>query len=213
MVNVFFQNEDLLHEKDSLINNYAMAYTVPRQSRKLCYYSPYCDQSRYLTIIELIMCACVCGNRLLERPMSPSPKSQVMFASAFSWIGDFFLVFLAFKLVTLRPLCSIYEYACYERNRDTPSAHALTPAALTSCARVRSLAISRILFEHMSRARRPLIVTTGTRVWTLNPGSNNTNNNRTIYFGIALVHSVSHLYPTTVKRVINSQCGIMQLYK
>ena len=26
----------------------------------------------------------VCGNRLLERLMSPSPKSQVMFASAFS---------------------------------------------------------------------------------------------------------------------------------
>ena len=26
----------------------------------------------------------VCGNRLLERVMSPSPKSQVMFASAFS---------------------------------------------------------------------------------------------------------------------------------
>ena len=26
----------------------------------------------------------VCGNQLLERLMSPSPKSQVMFASAFS---------------------------------------------------------------------------------------------------------------------------------
>ena len=26
----------------------------------------------------------VCGNRLIERLMSPSPKSQVMFASAFS---------------------------------------------------------------------------------------------------------------------------------
>ena len=35
--------------------------------------------------------------------MSPSPKSQVMFASAFSWIGDFF-VFLAFIVFKLRPL-------------------------------------------------------------------------------------------------------------
>ena len=30
------------------------------------------------------VCACVCGNRLLKWLMSPSPKSQVMFASAFS---------------------------------------------------------------------------------------------------------------------------------
>ena len=52
----------------------------------------------------------VCGNRLLERLMSPSPKSQVMFASAFSWICDFF-VFLAFIVVTLRPFCWVYEYA------------------------------------------------------------------------------------------------------
>ena len=36
-----------------------------------------------------------------------------MFASAFSWIGDFF-VFLAFILFTLRPLCWIYEYAWNE---------------------------------------------------------------------------------------------------
>ena len=50
-----------------------------------------------------------------------------------------------------------------------PGAHALTPAALTSCACVRSLAIGWIVFEHMSRARRPLLITTGTRVWTLNP--------------------------------------------
>ena len=40
----------------------------------------------HLTIIELTMWPSgrVCGNRLLERLMSPSPKSQVMFASAFS---------------------------------------------------------------------------------------------------------------------------------
>ena len=35
----------------------------------------------------------VVDRKLLERPMSPSPKSQVMFASAFSWIGDFFRIF------------------------------------------------------------------------------------------------------------------------
>ena len=32
----------------------------------------------------------VVDRKLLERLMSPSPKSQVMFASAFSWIDDFF---------------------------------------------------------------------------------------------------------------------------
>ena len=52
------------------------------------------------------MWSCVCVNRLLKRLMSPSPKSQVMFASAFSWIVDFF-VFLAFIVFTLRPLCWI----------------------------------------------------------------------------------------------------------
>ena len=35
----------------------------------------------------------VLDRKLLERLMSPSPKSQVMFASAFSWIGDFFRIF------------------------------------------------------------------------------------------------------------------------
>ena len=52
-----------------------------------------------LPIIELAMCVCMCvcmyvshvlDRKLLERLMSPSPKSQVMFAPAFSWIGDFF---------------------------------------------------------------------------------------------------------------------------
>ena len=60
--------------------------------------------------------ACACVNRLLERLMSPSPKSQVMFASAFSWIGDFY-VFLAFIVCKLRPLCWIYEYACHTLRR------------------------------------------------------------------------------------------------
>ena len=41
----------------------------------------------HLTIIELTMRPC--GSRLLKRLMSPSPISQVMFASAFSWIDDF----------------------------------------------------------------------------------------------------------------------------
>ena len=42
----------------------------------------------------------VLDRKLLERLMSPSPKSQVMFAPAFSWIGDFFefLGFIFFKL-------------------------------------------------------------------------------------------------------------------
>ena len=35
----------------------------------------------------------VYGNRLLKRLISPPPKSQVMFASAFSWISDFFRIF------------------------------------------------------------------------------------------------------------------------
>ena len=42
----------------------------------------------------------VVDRKLLERLMSPSPKSQVMFASAFSWISDFFefLGFIFFNL-------------------------------------------------------------------------------------------------------------------
>ena len=35
----------------------------------------------------------VIDRKLLERLRSPSPKSQVMFGSAFSWIGDFFQIF------------------------------------------------------------------------------------------------------------------------
>ena len=60
-----------------------------------------------LSILELTMWLavwpCMCGNRPLERLLSPSPKSQVMFESAFSWIDDF-AVFLAFIRFTLRPL-------------------------------------------------------------------------------------------------------------
>ena len=48
-----------------------------------------CYMSGHLPIIELAMCVCmyvshVLDRKLLERLMSPSPKSQVMFASAFS---------------------------------------------------------------------------------------------------------------------------------
>ena len=51
-----------------------------------------------LPIIELAMYVCVyvshvLDRKLLERLMSPSQKSQVMFAPAFSWIGDFFRIF------------------------------------------------------------------------------------------------------------------------
>ena len=81
----------------------------------------------------------VCGNRFLQRLMSPSPESQVMFASAFSCIGDFFRLF---DIHTFYAMATIY----------TPGAHALTPAALTSCAHVWSLVIGWILFEHMSGA-------------------------------------------------------------
>ncbi len=58
--------------------------------------------SDYLPIIELAMCVymyvCmyvshVLDSKLLEPVMSPSPKSHVMLASAFSWIGDFFRIF------------------------------------------------------------------------------------------------------------------------
>ena len=61
-------------------------------------YSMICTDT-HLTIIELVILPSgrvagrVCGNRLLQRMMSPSPKSQVMFASAFSRIGDFFSYF------------------------------------------------------------------------------------------------------------------------
>ena len=53
----------------------------------------------HLPIIELAMWLArmyvshVLDRKLLERLMSPSPKSQVMFAPAFSWIGDFFRIF------------------------------------------------------------------------------------------------------------------------
>ena len=43
---------------------------------------------KYLCVC-VCACACACVNRLLERLMSPSPKSQVMFASAFSFFSYF----------------------------------------------------------------------------------------------------------------------------
>ena len=49
-------------------------------------------------------CQRVCGNRLLKRLMSPSPKSQVMFGP-YSHESVIFFVFLAFLVFTLRPLC------------------------------------------------------------------------------------------------------------
>ena len=49
---------------------------------------------------------CVCGNRHLERRMTPSQKSQVMFASAFSRFGDLFRIvgihsFLRYGMVNI----------------------------------------------------------------------------------------------------------------
>ena len=51
----------------------------------------------YVCIYVCIYVSHVLDTKLLERLMSP--KSQVMFASAFSWIGDFFefLGFIFFK--------------------------------------------------------------------------------------------------------------------
>ena len=74
---------------------------------------------------------CVCGNQLPERLMSPSQKSQVMFASAFSRIDDFFvfLAFIVFKYFLQAGWICTYTLTGY--------------AALTSCARVRNLAIGR----------------------------------------------------------------------
>ena len=45
----------------------------------------------HLTIIKVM--AWPCGSLLPQRLMTPSPKSQVMCASAFSPIGDFFWYF------------------------------------------------------------------------------------------------------------------------
>ena len=39
------------------------------------------------------VCACVCGNMLQERLISPSPKSQVMFAAAHSHESVIFAYF------------------------------------------------------------------------------------------------------------------------
>ena len=54
-------------------------------------------------------CGSVLDRKLLERLMSPSPKSQVMFASAFSWIGDLFfsLEFLGLIFFKLWRVCWI----------------------------------------------------------------------------------------------------------
>ena len=41
-------------------------------------------KSNYDRANDVAVCVSVCVNRLLERLMSPSPKSQVMLASAFS---------------------------------------------------------------------------------------------------------------------------------
>ena len=86
--------------------------------RKMVFFGrAFSKKSNYNRANDLAGCLTVwpCGNRLLKPLMSSSPKSQVMFASTFSWIGDIFrILFLAFILFTLGPLCWIYEYACNE---------------------------------------------------------------------------------------------------
>ena len=56
------------------------------------------------------VCGRVCGNRLLKRLMAPSPKSQVMFASAFSWISDFFRIFGIHSFYATATLLNIWIY-------------------------------------------------------------------------------------------------------
>ena len=86
-----------------------------------------------LNIIELAMCvfiACV-RSATPKWLMSPSPKSQVMFASAFSWIGDFFRIFgihifkvtasllnwlICKMLLLLRVLMTINQNICVVHN-------------------------------------------------------------------------------------------------
>ena len=68
---------------------------------------------KYLNIIELTMWPCgwpcvrVCGNLLLERLMSPSPQSQVMFTSYF-W-HSYFLSYGYFLHTGCTYYCGIHE--------------------------------------------------------------------------------------------------------
>ena len=121
------------------------------------------------------MCACECGNRLLERPMLPSPKSQVVFASAVSQIGDFF-----FRIFDIQTFYGHFvQYMNMHAMKGTATRrvhmhlHLRRSRAVHACGALRLVGFSSN--NVMSSARRPLIMTTGTRVWTLNP-SNNTNN-------------------------------------
>ena len=62
----------------------------------------------------MYVCGCVFDWQSSPKQlMSLSPKSQVMFAPAFSWIGDCF-IFLTFVLLAL---FVEYEYACNETSR------------------------------------------------------------------------------------------------
>ena len=72
-----------------------------RVDRKICHFivHTYVYICNYNRASDVCMYVCmyvshVLDRQLLERLASPSPKSQVMFASALSWIGDFFSNFL-----------------------------------------------------------------------------------------------------------------------
>ena len=119
----------------------------------------------------------VCGNWLLYRLMAPSQRSQVVFASAFSWIGDFF-VFLAFIVYTLWPLCWIYEYACNEHAGDSGCGGGLDFA-----------------YHLTGASRRPLLMTTSTQVWTLNPGLINKINMHTCSWSFVWYYINLHIFP------------------
>ena len=84
-----------------------------------------------------------CGNRLLQRLMSPSPKSQVMFASAFSWIVDFFRIFGIQRFYATATLLNM----------------SLSPATA-------SVTYTLQAYRLATGARRPLLMTTGASTTT-----------------------------------------------
>ena len=91
----------------------------------------------------------VAGNRLLELLMSPSSKSQYMFASEFSWIGDLF---------------SYFWYSYFLR-----CGHFVEYMNMHAMNMQRWLWVRIWLcISPAGAAWRHLLMTAGTRVWTLN---------------------------------------------
>ena len=75
----------------------------------------------------------VLDRKLLERLMSPSPKSQVMFAPAFSWIGDFFRIFgihIFQVMASLVNFCLRFTAPLSGRSLSNKAAHHITAAKI-----------------------------------------------------------------------------------